>query len=114
MPSAEGQGQYAPMLAAVLEAWLHRLALESPGEVDWVRRWSRKYAPEAGRQALSDWLSETRPGPVTAASGRAALHGVYLAVCERLGPGVADRTLGEAIRQAEASRNGGCSPRDLL
>jgi hypothetical protein len=37
-----------------------------------------------------------------------ALHGVYQAVCERLGPGVADRTFGEAIR------SGWCSPRDLL
>jgi hypothetical protein len=112
--SMQGTESCGAMLAALLDVWFQRLAVESPEEVAWVRRWARRYAPEAGQAALAGWLEGEPSETVTPAAGRGALHGVYLAVCERLGPGMADRTLGEAIRQGEVHRSGACSPRDLL
>lgn len=112
--ASAGGGSCRDVLTAMLTAWFQALSVESPHELAWVGRWAQRYAQGAGGDVLATWWSGLEPGPVAAEAGRAALHGVYLAVCERLGPGVADRTLGKAIEQGEAIADGRCRPRDLL
>jgi len=112
--SVPPEGECGDMLAAMLAAWFRQLAVESAAETAWVRSLALRKVSERGREALMAWLDGCEPSPASAASGRAALHGVYLAVCERLGPGVADRTLNAAIRETESGRSARCSPRDLL